>query len=628
MTITKLEIAKIRLDNGTQMREALDQNAVDEYAAAMIAGDQFPPVRVFNYGDVYWLTDGFHRIAAAKKIGYVMIEADIQLGGLRDAIIDSTAANAKHGLRRSREATRRSIETLLKDEEWGIKSDSQIAKKVGCDHKTVGARRAEMEASGEIPKMETRLVERNGVQYEMKSAVKPEQTITNQGITFQVGDVVSFTPDLKSWYSKMGRITAIDGEQFTLELVISSRITKGEQPETCTTTSRVRKVSDTEYVRWHNYALFDAQTITLYPWKDHFISLDAPYKATLSRQIDGYNWKPTESWDVGLAWRFDASYLDQWRENGINFLVFTEDLLSERMKMILGKVGRARGGEINKPPQPAPEAVQPTLTDDKINPGQPNKEPIERGSAIPAPRWVRVGTKVKHISGKICEIQSAYVSEKVWMLRVEVIKPEEGFANAPVSEFDPILKPGNRMLHYGEMVELTSYQYGTSIDVRGVLSGKDFGVAVDRLKEISESVENGRQYRLKTNGNNVRVIAVQKDNLTAMIYDLVGKETLAGLVHEYTVLISELEPFQAEEKTVIQATPAAEPDHAINSIFNDEQLDALQASLQRMFTFLELRLIPDDSDFLNDLENVYQAMHTARAEYRKLLDPATGEVKA
>lgn len=618
MTITKLEIAKIRLDNGTQMREALDQNAVDEYAAAMIAGDQFPPVRVFNYGDVYWLTDGFHRIAAAKKIGYVMIEADIQLGGLRDAIIDSTAANAKHGLRRSREATRRSIETLLKDEEWGIKSDSQIAKKVGCDHKTVGARRAEMEASGEIPKMETRLVERNGVQYEMKSAVKPEQTITNQGITFQVGDVVSFTPDLKSWYSKMGRITAIDGEQFTLELVISSRITKGEQPETCTTTSRVRKVSDTEYVRWHNYALFDPQTITLHPWKDHFISLDAPYKATLPRQIDGYNWKPSESWDVGLAWRFDGSYLDQWRKDGIPFVILNEADLTERMKMILGKAGRARGGEINKPAQPATEAVQPVTS-----------APVAPDASHNPYKWVKVGTLVQHASGKLCVIQKGYVSENTWMLRVEVIKPEEGFANAPLSEFEPVLKPGKKMLHYGEMVELTSYQYGTSIDVRGVLSGKDFGVAVDRLKEISESVENGRQYRLKTNGNNVRVIAVQKDNLTAMIYDLVGKETLAGLVHEYTVLISDLEPFHAEEKTVIETAPCpAEPDRAINSIFNDEQLDALQASLERMFTFLELRLVPDQGDLLNDLEIIYQAQHTARAEYRKLLDPATGEVKA
>lgn len=51
----------------TDYWDAEDHARVDEYAAAMLRGDQFPPVIADRPGDT--LRDGYHRIAACAKIG-------------------------------------------------------------------------------------------------------------------------------------------------------------------------------------------------------------------------------------------------------------------------------------------------------------------------------------------------------------------------------------------------------------------------------------------------------------------------------------------------------------------------------------------------------------------------------
>jgi ParB-like chromosome segregation protein Spo0J len=83
--INVIALAKIRLDGGTQPRAALDQATVDEYADAMENKAQFPAVTVFYDDTDYWLVDGFHRVAAAKKKGETRISAIIRPGSLADA---------------------------------------------------------------------------------------------------------------------------------------------------------------------------------------------------------------------------------------------------------------------------------------------------------------------------------------------------------------------------------------------------------------------------------------------------------------------------------------------------------------------------------------------------------------
>lgn len=65
----KLEFNKIRTDGGTQVREGINADVVDEYAEAIAGGAVFPAVIAFHDGTHYGLADGFHRVAAALKAG-------------------------------------------------------------------------------------------------------------------------------------------------------------------------------------------------------------------------------------------------------------------------------------------------------------------------------------------------------------------------------------------------------------------------------------------------------------------------------------------------------------------------------------------------------------------------------
>lgn len=137
-------------DGGAQMRVEMKPDVVLDYAEDMAAGATFPPVTVYFDGTEYWLADGFHRVAAARKIERETIEAEVNEGTARDAIIHGIGANASHGLRRTQADKRRAIEHLVRDEEWSKWSDRKIAKVAKVDHKTVAKVRREL-LGGEFP---------------------------------------------------------------------------------------------------------------------------------------------------------------------------------------------------------------------------------------------------------------------------------------------------------------------------------------------------------------------------------------------------------------------------------------------------------------------------------------------
>ncbi|MBB6407645.1 hypothetical protein [Mesorhizobium sangaii] len=140
-----LALDLIKIDPDLQMREGgLDVGVVADYAEAMEGGASFPPIIIFFDGDVYWPADGFHRIAAARKVGLDTIAADVRQGNRRDAILFAVGVNSNHGLRRTQADKRRSVETLLKDPEWSRLSDRAIAEKAKVSHPTVARVRAEL----------------------------------------------------------------------------------------------------------------------------------------------------------------------------------------------------------------------------------------------------------------------------------------------------------------------------------------------------------------------------------------------------------------------------------------------------------------------------------------------------
>lgn len=155
---TKVAIKDIINDGGTQMRAGLNFETVSEYAEAMLAGVTFPPITLYYDGETYWLADGFHRLQAWKSVFQVAgvagtydpaeIPAIVRAGTRRDAILHAAGANADHGLRRTNEDKRRSVDVLLRDPEWSQWSDRVIAEACAVSHMFVSNLRKKMTVNG------------------------------------------------------------------------------------------------------------------------------------------------------------------------------------------------------------------------------------------------------------------------------------------------------------------------------------------------------------------------------------------------------------------------------------------------------------------------------------------------
>jgi len=118
-------IEKIRVDGGTQLRAAIDDATVREYAEAIAAGGKFPRVVLYQDGIKLWLGDGFHRYFAHRRAGCEQIDALIYPGTQRDAILYAAGCNS--GLRRTAADIERAVRTLLTDADWSKRSDRWIA---------------------------------------------------------------------------------------------------------------------------------------------------------------------------------------------------------------------------------------------------------------------------------------------------------------------------------------------------------------------------------------------------------------------------------------------------------------------------------------------------------------------
>jgi hypothetical protein len=145
----------------------LDEAIVAEYADAMAAGAEFPPVVVFFDGTARWLADGWHRVKAAERLGLATLTAEVHQGTRRDATLFAIGANQTHGLRRTNADKRKVVLTLLGDKQWRRWSDRELARRSGVGPDLVGALRSASIGNRQI---EPRTVERNGRTYEMDTA--------------------------------------------------------------------------------------------------------------------------------------------------------------------------------------------------------------------------------------------------------------------------------------------------------------------------------------------------------------------------------------------------------------------------------------------------------------------------
>ncbi len=168
VSIELLAISKIRTDGETQCRVNVDRSAILEYAELMRSGTIFPPVRVWFDGQDYCLADGFQRLSAAREIGAVFIAAEVLCGSLEDARWDSYAANATHGVRRTKADIEAIVRRALEYPKSHLLSNVQIARHLHVPEATL--RRWKKLISSSIDEDTVRLATRGGSLYPMRTA--------------------------------------------------------------------------------------------------------------------------------------------------------------------------------------------------------------------------------------------------------------------------------------------------------------------------------------------------------------------------------------------------------------------------------------------------------------------------
>lgn len=140
---TMLPLDELPKGSPAQLRVAQDSDTVAAYAGAYRDGHPMPPIVVFREEgeagapDRYWLADGHHRVAAARKAGLAEIDAIVKTGTQRDAILYACGANGRHGLPLTIADKERIVCTLLADPEWRAWSDREIGRHCCCSDKFV-----------------------------------------------------------------------------------------------------------------------------------------------------------------------------------------------------------------------------------------------------------------------------------------------------------------------------------------------------------------------------------------------------------------------------------------------------------------------------------------------------------
>lgn len=131
MPLQRIRLDAIAFDAGTQVRAAISEEVVADYADKMTENVAFPAIVLFHDGSQYFLADGFHRYMAAKRNAFVDIEATVQPGTKADALWFALGANRANGSRMT-DADKRHAVVVAVQTFANSKSQKEIAKQIGC----------------------------------------------------------------------------------------------------------------------------------------------------------------------------------------------------------------------------------------------------------------------------------------------------------------------------------------------------------------------------------------------------------------------------------------------------------------------------------------------------------------
>ena len=190
----KLRIEAVNSDKELSPRSDVDNTTVGAYANSF---DQLPPIDVFwiEGRDGWWLVDGWHRLAAAKKLELEVIEANEYHGTFDDALEFAYDANLRHGKPLTLKARKEAAKLKLR--RHTERSNRWIAEDCGISKNTVDAIRDDMESGGQIDHLD-KLQGRDGKWY--PRAMPKEETPGPEpieSVKLYKGDMLEVLPRLE-----------------------------------------------------------------------------------------------------------------------------------------------------------------------------------------------------------------------------------------------------------------------------------------------------------------------------------------------------------------------------------------------------------------------------------------------
>ncbi len=146
MDIRELPLDDLVLDPNLNLRDRLDEFTVERYAEVW---ERIPPLTVFEVDGRWLLADGFHRHAAAVRIGRKTLPAEVRQGTFAEALDFVASVNLFHGLPLTRIERRRAVEIKLRlHHDW---SDRRLAEELGVGRDLVAKTRRGLVDSGQVP---------------------------------------------------------------------------------------------------------------------------------------------------------------------------------------------------------------------------------------------------------------------------------------------------------------------------------------------------------------------------------------------------------------------------------------------------------------------------------------------
>jgi hypothetical protein len=134
------DLQVLRLDQlvllpALQVRVQLDPETVREYTQLFrdVPADKCtcPPITVYRHEETYVVSDGFHRITAAKRAGRTTLKAYVHTGTLDDAWMNGMQTNIAHGKPYNRDDKQKIVLWLLNHPRYGMLSTREIAALTG-----------------------------------------------------------------------------------------------------------------------------------------------------------------------------------------------------------------------------------------------------------------------------------------------------------------------------------------------------------------------------------------------------------------------------------------------------------------------------------------------------------------